>query len=61
MLKQRLALLALPFLAAAAPHDADKLRDAALKDRIAWDIVEGLTTNVLFSRSFSISATTCGS
>ncbi len=46
MLKQRLALAALPFLVAAAPHDADKLRDAALKDRIAWDIVEDLTTEV---------------
>lgn len=46
MLKQRLALLALPFLVAAAPHDADKLRDAALQDRIAWDIVEDLTTEV---------------
>jgi carboxypeptidase Q len=46
MLKQRLALLVLPFLAAAAPHDAAKLRDAALKDRIAWDIVEDLTTEV---------------
>jgi carboxypeptidase Q len=46
MLKQRLALFALPLLVAAAPHDAAKLRDAALKDRIAWDIVEDLTTEV---------------
>jgi carboxypeptidase Q len=46
MLKQRLALLALPFLVAAGPFDADKLREAALKDRIAWDIVEDLTTEI---------------
>lgn len=47
MTKQRLALLALPFLIAAAPpHDTEKLRDAALKDQIAWDIVEELTTEI---------------
>lgn len=47
MTKQRLALLALPFLVAAAPpHDPVKLRDAALKDEIAWDITEGLTTEI---------------
>jgi hypothetical protein len=46
MLKQRLALLAFPLLIAAAPHDAEKLRDAALKDTIAWDIVEDLTTEI---------------
>jgi len=46
MLKQRLALFAFPFLVAAAPHDPEKLRDAALRDMIAWDIVEGLTTEV---------------
>ncbi|NNM75529.1 M20/M25/M40 family metallo-hydrolase [Sphingomonas sp. ID1715] len=46
MLKQRLALLALPFLVAAAPHDAEKLRDAALNDDIAWQLTEGLTTEI---------------
>jgi Zn-dependent M28 family amino/carboxypeptidase len=47
MTKQRLALLTLPFLiAAAAPHDTEKLRDAALKDETAWDITEGLTTEI---------------
>ena len=46
MLKQRLALAALPFLVAAAPHDVEKLREAALKDRIAYDIVEDLTTEI---------------
>ena len=46
MMKQRLALLALPFLVAAAPHDAAKLRDAALNDSVAWDIVEDLTTEI---------------
>jgi len=46
MLKQLLALLALPFLVAAGPFDADKMREAALKDRIAWDIVEDLTTEI---------------
>jgi hypothetical protein len=30
----------------AAAHDVAKLRDAALQDRYAWDIVEGLTTEV---------------
>jgi hypothetical protein len=47
MTKQRLALLALPFLIAAAPpHDPEKLRDAALKDETAWEITEGLTTEI---------------
>src|SRR6478735_7370526 len=46
MRKQRLALFALPLLIAAAPHDAARLRDAALKDETAWDIVEGLTTEI---------------
>lgn len=48
MQKQRLALLALPFLlvAAAPPHDPAKLRDAALKDDTAWKITEGLTTEI---------------
>ena len=48
-------LAALPFLALAIPaasvaqnppEQAAQLRDAALKDQIAWDIVEGLTTEV---------------
>lgn len=47
MRKQSLALLALPFIvAAAAPHDAEKLRDAALKSDLAWNITEGLTTEI---------------
>ncbi len=46
MLKQCLALAALPILVAAGPHDPDRMRDAALKDTIAWDIVEDLTTEV---------------
>jgi carboxypeptidase Q len=46
MLKQRLALAVLPFLVAAAPHDTAKLRDAALEDRLAWDIVEDLTIEI---------------
>jgi hypothetical protein len=40
------AALALPFPALAQTHDAAALRDAALKDDIAWDVVEGLTTEV---------------
>jgi hypothetical protein len=48
MQKQRLALLALPFLlvAASPPHDPVKLRDAALKDDTAWTITEELTTEI---------------
>jgi len=47
MQKQRLALFALPVLIAAAPpHDPAKLRDAALKDEVAWNITEGLTTEI---------------
>lgn len=44
-----IALLAaaLPSIALAAPdHDPAALRDAAMKDNVAWDIVEGLTTEV---------------
>ena len=41
-----LALLAPAAVFAATPHDAATLRDAALKDDVAWDIVEGLTTEV---------------
>lgn len=38
---------ALPSVALAAPsHDPAVLRDAALQDNVAWDIVEGLTTEV---------------
>jgi hypothetical protein len=50
-MKKLVLLAALPFLAtavAAAPvPDAARLRDAALKDdHVAWDIVEGLTTEI---------------
>ena len=39
--------ITLPSIAFAQPvHDPAVLRDAALQDRIAWDIVEGLTTEV---------------
>ncbi|MFV0622425.1 M20/M25/M40 family metallo-hydrolase [Sphingomonas sp. ac-8] len=43
-----LAALALPLPAIAQPAPAEvaKLRDAALKDEIAWDITEGLTTEI---------------
>src|SRR4051812_18498682 len=37
------AALAVP---ASAQNQAERLRDAALKDDVAWDIVEGLTTEV---------------
>lgn len=44
------AALALPVpvaaQTAASPMDAARLRDAALKDDIAWDITEGLTTEI---------------
>lgn len=47
MIKQHLALAALPFLVAAgSPHDPTRLREAALRDEIAWDITEGLTTEI---------------
>lgn len=52
MTKRFLIAAALPFLflavpaAAQAPATGAQLRDAALKDDIAWDIVEGLTTEV---------------
>ncbi|HYE29116.1 MAG TPA: M20/M25/M40 family metallo-hydrolase [Allosphingosinicella sp.] len=39
------ALLAFPAFAH-DPGQVERLRDAALKDEIAWDIVEGLTTEV---------------
>ena len=49
------AVAALPLLALSVPASApaqnasaqaERLRDAALKDEVAWDIVEGLTTEV---------------
>jgi hypothetical protein len=40
------AALALPLPALAQTHDAAQLRDAALKDDLAWEITEGLTTEV---------------
>ncbi len=40
------AALALPLPAAAQQMDPAQMRDAALKDDIAWDITEGLTTEV---------------
>ena len=36
----------LPALAQMAPAEVERLRDAALKDDIAWDIAEGLTTEI---------------
>ncbi|MCP4616048.1 MAG: peptidase M28 family protein, partial [Bradyrhizobium sp.] len=38
--------LPLPALAQGAAHDPAALRDAALKDDLAWDITEGLTTEI---------------
>lgn len=46
LLLAAVAALALPLPAAAQTMDAAQLRDAALKDDIAWDITEGLTTEV---------------
>ena len=51
MKKLLLAFTALALTAPAAaqaprPADAERLRDAALKDEVAWDIMEGLTTEV---------------
>lgn len=40
------AALALPLPALAQSHDAAALRDAALKDDLAWEITEGLTTEI---------------
>lgn len=40
------AALALPFPSLAQTHDVPALRDAALKDDLAWEITEGLTTEV---------------
>src|SRR3546814_14247687 len=36
----------LPVLAQTAPAEVKQLREAALQDDIAWDIAEGLTTEV---------------
>ena len=35
-----------PSLSLAAPADNDVIREAALKDDVAWDFTEGLTTEV---------------
>ena len=40
------AALSSPLLAQATPQETARLRDAALSDNLAWDIVEGLTTEV---------------
>src|SRR5829696_8561301 len=40
-----LAAFSFPTLARNLPQ-AERLRDAALKDDVAWDIVEGLTTEI---------------
>ena len=49
MNQRLLAAAAFPLLAlsaAAAAQNVDKLREAALKDEVAWDVVEDLTTEV---------------
>jgi hypothetical protein len=48
MLLAAVAALALPFpsLAQSRTHTPAQLRDAALKDDLAWEITEGLTTEV---------------
>lgn len=46
MKKFVLLAAALPSVALAAPDRTAALRDAALKDQLAWDITEGLTTEV---------------
>ena len=38
--------LTTPVLSHAAPADSAAIRDAALKDDVAWDFTEGLTTEV---------------
>jgi carboxypeptidase Q len=40
------AALSSPLLAQAKPEDTAALRDAALADTLAWDITEGLTTEI---------------
>ncbi len=46
LLLAAIAALALPLPAAAQQMDPAQMRDAALKDDIAWDITEGLTTEI---------------
>ncbi|MBN2972089.1 M20/M25/M40 family metallo-hydrolase [Roseomonas aeriglobus] len=46
LLLAAVAAFALPLPAAAQQMDAAQMRDAALTDDIAWDITEGLTTEV---------------
>jgi hypothetical protein len=46
MKKLILLALAAPSLATAASDDTASLRDAALADTVAWDITEGLTTEI---------------
>ncbi|KQN26128.1 peptidase M28 [Sphingomonas sp. Leaf33] len=46
LLLAAVAALALPLPAAAQQMDPAQMRDAALKDDYAWDITEGLTTEV---------------
>ncbi|WP_394652962.1 M20/M25/M40 family metallo-hydrolase [uncultured Sphingomonas sp.] len=46
LLLAAVAALALPLPAAAQQMDPAQMRDAALKDDIAWDITEGLTTEI---------------
>ncbi len=46
MIRNALPVLALLLAATAQARDVAALRDAALKDEIAWDIVEGLATEV---------------
>lgn len=46
MKKLVLLATAIPTLAFAAPDKTAALRDAALKDDVAWDITEGLTTEI---------------
>ncbi|GLV30166.1 aminopeptidase [Sphingobium sp. TomTYG75] len=41
-----LGSIASPLLLAAAPADTTAIREAALQDNIAWDFIEGLTTEV---------------
>src|SRR3712207_6503987 len=49
-MNKTLLLLAAAFAALPAfaqnSNQAERLRDAALKDEVAWDIVEGLTTEI---------------
>ena len=40
------AALCSPLFAQAKPEETARLRDAALKDNLAWEITEGLTTEI---------------